>query len=131
MNKRRLLRFAKLLEDDAKNDTGIKFNMSLWGKVENRREPLSCGTQACAMGLAALSGVFEKAGLDYQFRQDGKINFLWKGSPTNGYYAGAELFGLSDEQAGKLFTPNGVNQQGAKAERAKARQIRRMVARAS
>ena len=56
MNKKRLLKLADLLEADAKNKKGIKFDYWATANLADPKEPISCGTSACAMGLAALSG---------------------------------------------------------------------------
>ena len=65
MNKRRLLKLADLLEADAENKTGVQFDLKGWGHSHDDDTPVavSCGTTACAMGLAVLSGAFADAGL--------------------------------------------------------------------
>ncbi len=127
MNKRRLLKLADLLEADAKNKKGIKFDMYGWGRVSDPDAPLSCGTAACAMGLAALSGAFERAGLtaDYPY---GRVGFRWRGRRVDGFSAGAKLFDIAHWQSEQLFALNSDNNLGAVAERAKAKQIRKFVA---
>lgn len=66
MNKRRLLKLADLLVKDARTKKGIRFSMDV---VIARKNPeagavkMDCGTTGCAMGLAAVSGAFKRAGL--------------------------------------------------------------------
>lgn len=74
--KRRALKLADLLEKDAKNKKGIRFDLSTvftaTALEEGKDIPsdyvpeVSCGTTACAMGLAAISGEFKRAGLSFQ-----------------------------------------------------------------
>lgn len=127
MNKRRLLKLAELLDADAKNRKGIKFDMSNWGKIGDPAKPISCGTQACAMGLAALSGAFKRAGLSY-YIEDNFLHFKMNGVLCDGYTAAAELFDINPWQADDLFSPSlGKNDEGAAGERAKAKEIRQFV----
>lgn len=128
MHKRRLLKLADLLEADAKNKKGIKFDLGTWGTIGDEEKPLSCGTTACAMGLAAVSGAFSRQGLkhdpDYY-----RITFLWKGSRIDGLPAAQKLFDISMRQAEEFFLPNGDHPiDGAKAEKALAQRIRDFVA---
>ena len=126
MNKRRLLKLADLLEADAKNKKGVRFDMAGWGEVTDETAPVSCGTQACAMGLAGLSGAFKRAGLEAVIRF-GSVGFEWKGEPVNGFDAAVSLFNISEEEADHLFSPRGKNDEGAAGERAKAKEIREFV----
>ena len=127
MNKRRLLKLAGLLEADAKNKAGIKFNMGDWGSVEDHKNPVSCGTTACAMGLAALSGAFKKDGLDY-YRNKHFVLFKWKGRCIDGIDAAQRLFELDHHDAWDFFIPSHHPQEGAVAERHLAKRIRKFVA---
>jgi hypothetical protein len=127
MNKRRLLKLAALLEADAKNKNGIKFDMCDWGTVKNPDATMSCGTSACAMGLAALSGVFKRAGLRGGVKS-GAIHFYWHDYPVGGLYAAQKLFDIDRLTAMELFLPGDGRIYGAAAERAKAKQIRKLVA---
>lgn len=85
--KRRLLKLADMLEADAKNKKRIKFDLDFVGEPSSGEERMahwvgkikwkpevSCGTTACAMGLASISGEFKKAGLSYSVAGDG---YLW------------------------------------------------------
>ena len=129
MQKKRLLKLADLLEADAKNKKGARFGMGSWGYVNDPKKPVSCGTQACAMGLAALSGAFKRAGLEAFIRSRGSIGFRLNGKRTSdGYHAAMKIFDLSPAEAQELFTPTGSSfDEGAEGERAKARQIRQFV----
>lgn len=131
MYKQRLLKLADLLDADAKRRRGICFDIMSWGTVSNPAKPLSCGTSACAMGLAALSGEFRRQGLTAKIR-NGDILFKMNGRVTNdGFMAAVKLFGISSQQASDLF---GIYQRlpdsgiGAEAERAVAANIRQFVA---
>lgn len=126
MNKKRLLKLADLLEADARNKNGIKFDFLDWGKVRDPKKPTSCGTTACAMGLAAISGAFKRAGLTFE-----PANQLIAFKGEYGAVLGAmKVFDLNLEDASFLFTDtDGLDDlQGAKAERAVAKRIRRFVA---
>jgi len=147
MNKRRLLKLADLLEANAKNRKGARFNIRTWGDVDNDAEPeLSCGTTVCAIGLAAVSGAFKRAGLRYKiepgwfsynievFHEDKAAIRRLGDSSASGFLAARLLFDLSEREAAFFFLPAreggcGLpnNGQGAVAERALAKLIRRFV----
>jgi hypothetical protein len=131
MNKRRLLKLAELLEADAENKKGIKFYFFEWGRVTNHSNPVSCGTQACALGLAAISGAFKHAGLSYRLKSgDSRIDFTWNGRGIDYAAAASKTFDISKRAADFLFT-NGFDLPaiaGASAERAVAKRIRDFVA---
>src|SRR5580704_5650057 len=97
MNKRRLLKLADLLEADAKNKKGIQFDYHHWGSVGNREEPLSCGTSACALGLAAISGAFTRAGLGYTTHPWGSLGFTLNGRTIKPMSAAKRVFGLNHQ----------------------------------
>lgn len=137
MNKKRLLKLADMLEADAKSETGIQFNlgtvvqMKQWptdGKV-----PVDCGTQACAMGLAAISGQFERAGLTYEISDVG-FQMRFKDGPKGFGHAAMGLFDIDLSEADFLFTPGGYEElsyrdiTGAKAELIVAVRLRDFVA---
>lgn len=140
LGRRRLLKLADLLEEDANNKKGIKFDMETWG--ESKWKPdMSCNTKACALGLAALSGRFRSSGLRYKIHDywdevgagnsidigmrcdDGTVDF----DETN---AACVLFNITEEQADFLFIdPAGVvGFNGARGERKMAKLIRKFVA---
>ena len=124
IGRRRLYELADLLERDAKNKKGVSFDMNHWGYTENPDNPISCGTSACAMGLAALSGEFKKAGLTYEFSELGELDFRFKGRFTNGVSAARRLFKIPLQDAYCLFTGGVSYGTGAKAERHMARALR-------
>jgi hypothetical protein len=143
MNKRRLLKLADMLEADAKNATGIKFNLNTVvtpNKTlpkDSKTVPVSCGTQACAMGLAAISGEFKRSGgLSYQVQYDEDdgvfIETTMRGVPTSYDDAAMELFDISWEEANFLFTPSDyptrAPKRGANGELYVAKRIRDFVA---
>lgn len=132
-HKKRLLKLADLLMKDARNKKGIKFDMRTWGVVKDPETPMSCGTSACAMGLAALSGAFSKAGLRYRISSMfGLQIFVGDNDILGDAIRSAEIvFGLTNHQAVRLFMPDGrgagPNVTGAAAEIKKAKQIRHFV----
>ena len=136
--KRRLLKLADLLEADAANKKGIKFNFNALGRsstvfwtVDPEWRPrLDCGTTACAMGLAAVSGAFKRAGLSYELGYGGvnHIQVTMRGKPIYYNEAAQELFGITEREADFLFTPldqySTANLKGAGGERKAAKRIR-------
>lgn len=129
MNKRRLLKLADLLEADAKNKKGIKFDLGVFGEVGDLTTPISCGTTACALGLAALSGAFKRQGLGFKLYEGDLTVTL--GSRQD-FKAGASLFDIQIHEATWLFHPFNYGQKqpltGAKGERVVAKRIRDFVA---
>lgn len=136
MNKRRLLKLADLLEADAKNKRGVRFDLSVVGWVDapdKASVKLNCGTSACAMGLAAMSGEFKREGLSYRIAKGCFSNIKTTMNGTTLHYdtAAMRLFDISRHQAGFLFTPGFYpddKRQGAKGERFVAKRIRDFVA---
>lgn len=125
VGRRRMLKLARLLEKDAKDKKGIKFDMWTWGFVNDEKNKLSCQTTACAMGLAALSGAFRSAGLVAKIPKNGFfIRFKFKGRRLEGVSAAVKLFGISRKDAQNLFTEWDSNPAGAKAELAMAQRLR-------
>lgn len=131
MHKRRLLKLADLLEANAGNKTGAKFDMSTFGDVTDADNPISCGTTVCAMGLAALSGAFKRTGLTAKVDREHlpcfNVNFYWKGRETSPFVAAQRTFEITREDAKALFDgslPLPNNGHGAKAERAMAKVLR-------
>lgn len=120
--KRRLLKLADLLEKDAKNKKGIRFDLSTVFNATAVEEgkaitpdyvpEVSCGTTACAMGLAAISGEFKRAGLSFQSEVSAhwaqpylSMNMEWNGDVVSYIYAAVKLFHISNTAASFLFDP--------------------------
>lgn len=142
MQKRRLLKLAAMLQADAKNKKGIQFDIGTVGRPSalgtffEARKPvvLDCGTTACAMGLAALSGEFKKAGLTYKIDKgwlQQQIMLKWKGRELDYDKAAMNLFNITTDQANYLFSPwtyPWAKRTGAKGEREVVRRIKRVIA---
>lgn len=142
-----LLRLAGLLEADAANPTGVKFNLDHWAvdagmpeaAVQDRGNflyplgtkviPLDCRTAACAMGLAALSGAFKDDGLDWRITGGGYVMPTFR-SIDEGFQAAEALFQITYREAEHLFAsdfyPEG-SRKGHKGELAVAKRIRDFV----
>lgn len=103
-----LLRLANLLERNAANPQGMRFDLNGWAKPSTARwstydarhfpediksVPVSCDTTGCAMGLAAISGEFFNEGLFWELK-DTRLLPVMKGKET-GYAAAAKLFKLN------------------------------------
>jgi hypothetical protein len=135
MHADRLLKLAGLLEADAANPKGLKFDLGTWGETPSPKDEIgiSCGTIACAMGLAVLSGEFEKYGL-FNGAVSSKHWILPKMDETGdtGFWAAAELFDIGYADAEHLFKhgayPDNCPTTGAEGERAVATRIREFVA---
>lgn len=146
MNKERLLKLADLLEADAANPNGLKFDLGYWGidarqaeadSYEKKQElqdlghcftkgqpvPVDCGTAACAVGLAALSGAFAPEGFTYQLTSMGDVEPVYEEDTTWG--AVERFFDLTDAQSTRLFMSSSYPEsKGAVAELAVAKRIR-------
>jgi hypothetical protein len=135
INATRLLKLADLLLADARRKNGIKFNLGVWGEVKNPDDVLSCGTEGCAFGLAAMSGAFKRAGLGFelgpQVGATRDVKILWKGELIPALNAAENVFGLTREEAKELFGGSdggaGSGGRGAASERAVAKRIRKLV----
>lgn len=142
MEDKRLLKLADMLEADAANEKGLKFDMRTWGSrakdVSGNRNfeatsdfkrknevAVSCDTAGCAIGLACLSGSFKRAGLSYSV-SDGYVTPTYNG--LRNFYAVEAFFGLDYRDAVDLFLPESYRtRRGAKAELTVARRIRKFV----
>lgn len=136
----RLNKLADLLDADAANKKGIRFNLGLLAFVDKKDDPLSCGTQACAIGLAALSGKFNRAGMRVIMDSHSPTNSITIGYTKTGgdkdirweWEAAAKgVFGLTLGEVQWLFTEGAyayTGRMGASAERAVAARLRRMAA---
>lgn len=130
----RLLKLAELLEADAVNPHGIKFDLSQWGSTSDADDTtvsVSCGTHACAMGLAVVSGAFAEHGL---FNASGAPWRIIPGMVTSGsreFRAAAELFDIQREEAEWLFLDDSYGDEvliGSEGELIVASRIREFVA---
>lgn len=136
----RLERMRDLLRHDAANPTGVKFDLGGWaGPADGNagsssywdlpegvtmvdryysdlapiKVDVSCGTAACAFGLAAISGEFAAEGLTYSFmmRSDGSGQGILmptlpsKWGNAHGLMAAANLFNISPEDTSYFFDP--------------------------
>ena len=123
----RLLKLAALLAEIPTR----RFNYDTWvGDGFKGAQDLSCGTTACALGWACTVPAFRKLGLELEVETSTRDEYNDKGDfvevksyqatpvcPSPGktragnpkklyaYEAGQEIFRLSEEQAGFLFTP--------------------------
>lgn len=145
MRKDLLLKAAELLEADAVNTTGVKFDLCNWARPADLEETgdlppndgpvaINCGTTACAMGLFALSGQFEGLKLELTQHFNSKIWIpVYRNVDDNalaeGYQAAVKLFDIPESDAENLFSPYGyTHTEGATAELEVARRIRDLVA---
>lgn len=136
MNKRRLLQLADLLEADANNPKGIQFDLDTWAervgreRFPSRLKKLDCGTKACAVGLACLSGVFADEGLSWKTMSDeNNIDPLYDGKV--GHTAVERFFDITYDQFCRLFASAFYDEDqriGADGERAVSQRIRGLVA---
>lgn len=143
----RLLKLAELLEADAANPEGVKFDLTAWGystiaggdRFDNkfRRDqkviPVSCDTAACAWGLAAISGIFKEEGVSFEISASERalvpsFNNLYGFDAAKAFFElGEDTDGL--EQVSTLFdTPSYMFLKGAPAELEVAKRIRELVA---
>lgn len=143
MNKKRLLKLADLLEADAANKKGIKFDLDCVGQASDwdcdfdpskgdvYTPGVDCGTAGCAMGLAAISGAFKGPGLSYEvYGQAIEITLDGEMMPYD--RAAQDFFDISLAEANFLFSPShypiGAIITGARGERRVAKRIRDFVA---
>lgn len=142
MNKRRLLKLANLLESDAGNKKGIRFDLSTiarrapatefdwWREFRPGEKPaLDCGTAACAVGLAAISGAFKREGFGYKVSKNFGLQPTYKGSRIF-QRATTRFFEISEGECDFLFMPESYSgiTTGARGERRVAKRVRDFVA---
>jgi hypothetical protein len=139
LQKRRLRRLIKLLEWDVNNKEGVQFDLNTVAHPTNypmisfvgkREIPINCGTTACAMGLAAISGEFNKEGLGFTVCNTSRLDIKWKGKFSSYYESAQWLFGITESQALYLFSPSSYpesKQKGAVAERFVIRRIKNVI----
>lgn len=81
--------------------------MPMYDRGEPKLPPVSCGTTGCALGLAMLSGRFEKYGLKGGVMVGGTgVQLLPICNGEDGFGAGQELFGISEHDSRYLFDPD-------------------------
>jgi hypothetical protein len=106
--KRRLTKLADRLAKVQEE----RFDMALWAAHNGEHSPEEdnfCGTAACALGHAAMIPAFKRAGLglDWFLRDEGNPDKGWSAfvrfDGFDSEDAGAAFFGLSAEEANKLF----------------------------
>lgn len=164
MHAERLTRLADLLRRDAANEKGVQFDLGTWSQpakdtllgqlvgymsrvwLNAEPPPVDCGTTACALGLAAISGEFKEEGLDCEFVPywgfDDKQHARAHSEPPLGYHmyprckghtgfeAASALFDISDDDASYLFDPDcysGDTPVGAQGELFVANRIERFI----
>lgn len=139
MNIDRLNKLATLLEKDAANPQGVKFDLGTWSKPVGSptdsgaydgtvtKVPVDCGTYACALGLAAISGVFKGEGLDFKITAIGALTPTFDGNSN--YGAGEAFFDLDSDENAFLFDPaEYATIRGADAELEVVRRIKYLIA---
>lgn len=141
MHIERLLKLASLLDANADNPTGVKFSLHTWGEIDQLdfektpegNIPLDCGTTACAIGLACISGAFADDGLTFRLTSKSHgmgNNFSPLYQEHREFAAVREFFGLKFEDAHYLFLDDSYPadfRKGAVGERAVAKRIRDFV----
>lgn len=125
--KKRLLRLAKLLREDARTKKGVMFDMGTWGDFKTPQPTMSCDTRACAFGLAAISGKFKREGLGFKVRTSideyptHMMIFQYKGKPDpsgSTIAIAAKVFDIPHAVSDWLFGGSASEEStGAKAER--------------
>lgn len=147
MHVENLLKLADLLEADALNEKGVKFDLCYWAApavgdasigselfpTNDAAIPIDCNTRACAMGLAVISGAFADQGLHayYNLAHNGGYRMVpampgpHSDTPLQDFEAAEKLFDLDRSDVGYLFDPDYYdNTRGAEAELTVARRIR-------
>ena len=121
-----LLQLADLLESNSNNPKGAKFYFMDFGFTEEEgvAPGLDCGTTACAVGLAAISGLFPRLGFAHDAHEY-TINITLDGVHEDGFKAAQEAFEISYDDSCFLFANVPLKtQRGADAERELAQVIR-------
>lgn len=152
MHRENLETLHALLIADANNETGLSFNMNFWiadaksiseessgnwrlntikkfgipaGETITYSAPINCGTAACAMGLAALSGAFPNLTIENHVGIPTVI-YRTLGVRFTDFEAACKLFGISTTYAEWLFGPSsyGLVSKGHEAELEVAKRLR-------
>ena len=138
-----LLKLADLLEEDANNKKGIKFNLEVVCEPADLDDhpgfdavspTIDCKTAACAMGLAAISGKFKNLGYEINKDMNGRffnIEVVYEKSERylyTGFDSAAEaMFEIPSEDVSYLFVADFYPTKyvkGRKGELAVAKRIR-------
>ena len=135
MQKQRLLKLADLLEADANNPKGMKFDLRPIAIKADGREfspgdvpKLDCGTVGCALGLAAISGAFKDKGFSFYINEFG---FWPKYKGRAAREAAESFFGIDGNESCWLFIATSYprhKRDGKAGELAVAKRIRDFVA---
>jgi hypothetical protein len=127
MHKNRILKLADLVEREAASKKSAKFDMTSWG-FHKKAPALNCGTSACMMGLAAISGAFKHQGLRFDILGNDISIRTTKGA-WGGISSAVELFGITNTEAADLFYPDATRpNQGKRGARHHAKRLRDFVA---
>lgn len=104
VHKDRLRRLAKLLckqaEKEHSSKRTVKFDLIHWGESRTKLTR-SCGTTACAVGLACLTPEFQKEGLT-SCGNNKRLIPMFNGQRS--WDAVKSFFGISYEEAKELFS---------------------------
>lgn len=138
MHKRRLLKLADWLEAQADaRKPDFQFNLRMFGRFAKTAAPLTCGTTACALGGAALAGLFKRQGLSFQI----DTSYIWRhhdehnihvihtdqnGRRSLNFNAAQKLFGITKQEALHLFCP-GEQHTGVTDGKRGARNVAKMI----
>jgi hypothetical protein len=132
MNCERLRRLAMLL-DVYRDSSTPRFDLQSWGASKTQRGGFlwlrqhTCGTAACAVGLACGSGVFAEEGLTYSSDKKGGLTPMF--GELEGWNAVKLFFDLEQDQAVRLFAEHSYAvTEGEAAAQAVAARIREMIA---
>lgn len=137
MHKKRLLKLADLVEQSVEKSHGRKgfqFDMDHWGKVNLTKSDdakLDCGTSACMMGIAAVSGSFKRAGLRYNvvpssYQPTGWLKIYTTTEEHGGIASAMKVFGINEAEAAFLFLDE-TNTTGKRGARYHAKRVRKFV----
>lgn len=122
--RRRLAKLADVLEANARNKKGAKFDLGDIASLKwtydavDKKAPvkMDCGTTGCAIGLACVSRAFK--GLSVEQSDCGGLGLRMNGEPTNFRTIAEEYFGTSYDVSSALFTPEGMYWDGLATEQA-------------
>jgi hypothetical protein len=144
MREDRLLKGAALLEADAANPEGVKFDLGTWVSpsgshrfesgypTDTQSVEVNCGTTACGWGLMAISGIFKDEGVGFKIFGGSSAEpgmLLPSYGDYTGMEAAANFFEIGTVMAARLFdTPTYRKLEGAKAELFVAQRMRYLAA---